>query len=201
MNFLLCDLVWSQASDFELQWVIRVSVIVVGLVGTAISFTTNSTLILWILGADVSYTLTFPHLVAVLFFKVTNGYGALMGFIIGLTLRILLGEKTIGLPVVLQLPGCTLEDGIYVQKGPTRTVCMLCTLASILFFSWLAMFMFNHGLLPENWDVYKVKHYATASPAEDVTRNLRGEPGSDEKPECDEKEHGVPLQPMSQSGS
>lgn len=175
--------------------------LVVGLVGTAITFYTNSTLILWILGADVSYTLTFPHLVAVLFFKVTNGYGALMGYIIGLIVRILLGEKTIGLPVVLHLPGCTLEDGIYVQKSPTRTVSMLCTLASILVFSWLALFMFNHGLLPESWDIYKVKRNATASPAEDVTRDVRGEAGSEEKPECDEKEHGVPLQPMSQSGS
>lgn len=58
--------------------------------------------------------------------------------------------------------------------------------------------MFNHGLLPESWDVYKVKHNATTSPAEDVIQNLRGEAGSDEKPECDEKElNGVQLQPMS----
>lgn len=180
---------------------IRVSVVVVGLVGTAITFYTNSTLILWLLGADVSYTLIFPQLVAVLFFKAANGYGAVMGYIIGVTVRILLGEKTIGLPVVLHLPGCTLEDGVYVQKSPVRTVSMLCTLASILVFSWLASFMFNHGLLPERWDIYKVKLDATASPAEDVTQNLRGEAGSDEKPECDQKEHGVPLQLMTQSGS
>lgn len=167
-----------------MQWVIRVAVVVVGLVGTSITFYTNSTLILWILGADVSYTLTFPYLVSVLFFKVTNGYGALVGYIVGLTLRILLGENTVGLPVVLQLPGCTLKDGLYVQKSPVKTVSMLCTLITILLFSWLALFMFNHGLLSERWDIFKVKHVVTASPVE-----------------CDENRHGVALQPMLQTGS
>ncbi|KAK5621811.1 hypothetical protein CRENBAI_011398 [Crenichthys baileyi] len=100
-----------------MQWVIRVSVVVMGLVRTSITFYTNSTLILWILGADVSFTLMLPHLVSVLFFKVTNGYGAMVGYVVGMTLRILLSENTLGIPVVLQLPGCTLRDGIYVQKG------------------------------------------------------------------------------------
>ncbi|KAF7663206.1 hypothetical protein LDENG_00216980 [Lucifuga dentata] len=67
----------KQASDNEMRWVIRVTVVVVGVVGTSITFLTKSVLVLWILGADVSYTLIFPHLVAVLFFKVTNGYGAM----------------------------------------------------------------------------------------------------------------------------
>ncbi|KAI3352760.1 hypothetical protein L3Q82_019340, partial [Scortum barcoo] len=34
----------KQASDYEMQWVIRVTVVVVGLVGTSITFYTNSTL-------------------------------------------------------------------------------------------------------------------------------------------------------------
>uniref|UniRef100_A0A8C4FDN7 High-affinity choline transporter 1 n=1 Tax=Dicentrarchus labrax TaxID=13489 RepID=A0A8C4FDN7_DICLA len=147
----------KRASDYEMQWVIRLTVVVVGLVGTSITFYTNSTLVLWILGADISYTLMFPHLVSVLFFKVTNGYGAMVGYIIGLTMRILLGENALGLPVVLHLPGCKLEDGVYVQKSPVRTVSMLCTLSTILVFSSLAFFMFNHGLLPERWDIFKVK--------------------------------------------
>uniref|UniRef100_A0A4W6DF93 Solute carrier family 5 member 7 n=1 Tax=Lates calcarifer TaxID=8187 RepID=A0A4W6DF93_LATCA len=151
--------------------------VVVGLVGTSITFYTNSTLVLWILGADISYTLMFPHLVSVLFFKVTNGYGAMAGYVIGLTVRILLGENAVGLPVVLHLPGCTLENGIYVQKSPIRTVSMLCTLITILFFSALALFMFNHGLLPERWDIFKVKHNITVSPADAVPQNIKDEAG------------------------
>lgn len=182
-----------------MQWVIRVTVVVVGLVGTSITFYTNSTLVLWILGADISYTLIFPHLVSVLFFKVTNGYGAMVGYIIGLTVRILLGENAVGLPVVLHLPGCTLEDGVYVQKSPVRTVSMLCTLVTILVFSSLALFMFNHGLLPERWDIFKVKRAVTVPPADAVSQNLKDEAGSDA--ECDENRHGVALQPMLQTGS
>ncbi|XP_035516474.1 high-affinity choline transporter 1-like [Morone saxatilis] len=189
----------KQASDYEMQWVIRLTVVVVGLVGTSITFYTNSTLVLWILGADVSYTLMFPHLVSVLFFKVTNGYGAMVGYIIGLSVRILLGENALGLPVVLHLPGCKLEDGVYVQKSPVRTVSMLCTLATILVFSSLAFFMFNHGLLPERWDIFKVKRNVIAPPTDGVTQNLQNEAESDA--ECDENRNGVALQPMLQTGS
>lgn len=182
----------KQASDFEMQWVIRVTVVVVGLVGTSITFYTNSTLLLWILGADVSYTLMFPHLISVLFFNVTNGYGAMAGYIIGLAVRILLGENTVGLPVVLCLPGCTLEDGILVQKSPVRTVAMICTCVTILCFSLLAAFMFNHGLLPERWDIFKVKHHVTVSSADAVTQDHTEE--TESEAECNENGLGVALQ-------
>ncbi|XP_041640518.1 high-affinity choline transporter 1-like [Cheilinus undulatus] len=189
----------KQASDLEIKWVIRVTVVVVGLVGTSITFYTNSTLLLWILGADVSYTQMFPHLVSVLFFEVTNGYGAMAGYIIGLMIRILLGENTVGLPVVLCLPGCTLEDGVYVQKSPVRTVAMLCTFVSILFFSWLVSFMFNRSLLPERWDIFKVKCYDAVTPADTLTQSPKEDAGSDA--ECDENVNGVPLQPMLETES
>lgn len=194
----------SQASDYEIRWVIRVTVVVVGVVGTVITFCTNSTLLLWLLGADVTYTLIFPQLAAVLFFKPVNGYGSMAGYIVGLTLRIVLGENTIGLPVVLHLPGCTLEDGIYVQKAPVRTICMLCSLMAICIVSWLASCMFNHSLLTEKWDIFQVKHIASpespnAPPVNGATQNLREEAGSD--PECYENGHGIALQPILQTAS
>ncbi|XP_033481092.2 high-affinity choline transporter 1-like [Epinephelus lanceolatus] len=189
----------KQASDNEIQWVIRVTVVVVGVVGTSMTFYTNSPLVPWILGADTAYTLIFPNLVSVLFFKVTNGYGAVVGYIVGLTVRVLLGENIIGLPVVLHLPGCTLEDGVYVQKCPVRTISMLCTLVTILVFSSLALFIFNHDLLPERWDIFNVKHNVTVSPADPVTQILKEEAGSDA--ECDENRHGIALQPVLQTGS
>ncbi|XP_065817691.1 high-affinity choline transporter 1-like [Labrus bergylta] len=193
----------KQASDFEMQWVIRVTVVVVGLLGTSITFYTKSTLVLWILGADVSYTLVFPHLISVLFFDVTNGYGAMASYIIGLTIRILLGENAVGLPVTLCLPGCILEDGVYVQKSPFRTVAMLCTCITILFFSTLAVFMFNHSLLPESWDIFKVKRNVTISPGDAVKLSPieEEEEEAESEAECDENRHGVPLQPMLETES
>ncbi|CAJ1053284.1 high-affinity choline transporter 1-like [Xyrichtys novacula] len=185
----------KQASDFEMQWVIRVTVVIVGLIGTSITFYTNSTLLLWILGADVSYTLLFPHLISILFFNVTNGYGAMTGYLVGLTVRILLGENTVGLPVVLCLPGCTLQDGVYIQKAPVRTITMLCTTVTILSFSWLAASMFNHSLVPERWDVFKVKSGVIVSAADSVTQNHKEE--TESEAECDE--NGLVLRPMTES--
>lgn len=187
----------KQVSDYEMQWVIRVAVVVVGVVGTSITFYTKSTLVLWILGADVAYTLIFPHLVAVLFFKVTNGYGGTVGYILGITIRILVGENTIGLPVVLPLPGCILVDGVYVQKAPFRTFSMLCTLVTIVLVSSMALFIFDRGLLPPHWDLFNVKSSVSGSPESPVTQSIREETESDTQ--CDNSRQGVALQPMLQS--
>lgn len=103
----------------------------------------------------------FPHLISLLFFKVTNGYGGFAGCITGLGFRILLGESSVGLPIYLCLPGCTLVDGVYTQRAPVRTVSMIFSFIITLVISWLAEFMFNHRLLPRRWDIFKVKQEVT----------------------------------------
>ncbi|KAK0148091.1 High affinity choline transporter 1 [Merluccius polli] len=161
----------TQASDAEVQVVIRVSVVLVGLLGTCLTFQDSSVLLMWMLRSDLTYTLMLPQLICVLFFSVSNGYGAVMGCFTGVLLRLLCGEPLLGIQPVIHFPGCTLVDGVYVQYSPIRTICMLSSVAAILSFSWLASQLFRAGLLPACCDVFNVHRKqplgAAKVPAED----------------------------------
>lgn len=162
-----------------MQWVIRISVVVVGLAGTALTFLDSSVLVFWLVGVDMSYTIMFPQLVCILFFKVSNGYGATVGYLIGIIMRILSGEPLIGLPPAIRFPGCRLDaEGKLTQFFPFRTLIMIMSLVSILLFSWLAAIIFNKGLLSERWDVYKIKR--KQKPTAKATQDKRTNPENEE---------------------
>lgn len=144
---------------------IRVSIVVAGVVGTSLTSLDSGILVFWILGSDLTYTIIFPQLICVLFIQISNGYGAIAGYVVAVVMRLLCGEPLFGLPVLLQFPGCTLEDGVYIQRSPVKTICMLAALVSIVTFSYVSSVLFNKGILPERWDVLKVKSQSAPSPA------------------------------------
>ncbi|XP_019725241.1 high affinity choline transporter 1-like isoform X1 [Hippocampus comes] len=147
----------TKASDREVQWVIRIMTLVIGLTGTSLVFLEASIMSLWVLGSSITYVFMFPQLICVLFFDISNGYGAMAGLLVSVVLRLLSGETSLGLPVTLHFPGCTLENGVYVQHAPVNTICMLCNFISALLVSYLASLLFEKGLIPERFNVLKVK--------------------------------------------
>lgn len=166
---------------------IRLSVIVVGLAGTSLTFLDNSVLMIWLLRSDLTYTLMLPQLVCVLFFNVSNGYGAVLGCATGILLRVLCGEPLLGIPAFIHFPGGTWENGFYIQHMPIRTICMLSAAVSILFFSYLASVLYKKGLIPEKWDVFNVQAQYSADGHKAVTTDYNLNDQTEESEVCELK--------------
>ncbi|KAM9804076.1 high-affinity choline transporter 1-like [Neosynchiropus ocellatus] len=165
-NNIYKNILRPQASEREMQWVIRLTVVLVGIVSAALTSLKNSIIAFILFGAELAYIHIFPQLFCILFFKISNGYGAIMGSLTGILLRLLSGEPALGIPTIICFPGCTAVGGIYVQHAPVQTICMLSTMASICIFSFLTNVLFSRGLLPTRCDVLKVEHSIGAANAQ-----------------------------------
>ncbi|XP_061111628.1 high-affinity choline transporter 1-like [Conger conger] len=164
-------LIRKQASDRELQWVIKGSVTVVGLAGMGLSFLKDSVLPFYVLSSDVLYTVILPQLVCVLHLPVANVYGAVGGYVSGVALRLLSGEPLLRLPPVIHFPGCRLVDGVYVQHFPHRSLAMLLSLCSTALISYATAELLRRGVLPRSWDLRPARTDAPRVGCANVTGN------------------------------
>ncbi|XP_054155063.1 high-affinity choline transporter 1-like [Oppia nitens] len=142
----------QNASEHEVIWIMRVAIIVVGCVATAMAITVKSIYGLWYLSSDLVYVILFPQLVCVVHFKHhCNTYGSLTAYFVGFFLRALGGEAMMGLPVVIKYPYYDPELG---QLFPFRTFAMIMSLTSLLSVSALFKWLFESETLAPHWDIF-----------------------------------------------
>ncbi|XP_056273103.1 high affinity choline transporter 1-like [Pseudoliparis swirei] len=142
----------KKASERELQIVIRIIVLLVGLAGLGLAFGDDSVFALWMVSGDLLYCVVLPQLVCVLYFSRANSYGAICGYLVGLLVRGLSGEPLLGIPALILYPGWREVDGVKVQYFPFRTIAMLSSMICIISVSWLVEVAFRRQIIPQSWD-------------------------------------------------
>ncbi|XP_003218811.1 high affinity choline transporter 1 isoform X1 [Anolis carolinensis] len=142
----------QSASDKELVWVMRITIFMFGAMATMMALLTQSVYGLWYLSSDLVYIVIFPQLLCVLFIKGTNTYGAIMGYLLGLLLRITGGEPYLHLKPLIFYPGWYKDEDRYIQRFPFKTVAMLTSFFTNIGVSYLAKYLFESGTLPPKLD-------------------------------------------------
>lgn len=128
---------------------VKLSVFVCGLLAAILAMATTFVHLLWIISADVMYSIMIPQVVCVFFLSQhVNEYGACFSCFSALLLRALIGEPVLGLPDLLPLPWDKIqEDGRRQRLFPFRTAIMLIAIVALLAVSRLAQWLSDKGLL------------------------------------------------------
>ncbi|XP_020278897.1 high-affinity choline transporter 1-like [Pseudomyrmex gracilis] len=144
-----------KASERELNWVLRCSVIGVSVLSTLVALTVNSVYYLSYLCSDLVYVVLFPQLLAVIHWpSMVDTYGCLAGYFIAITLRLAGGEKGLGIRPLLEYP--FYEAKTRSQKFPFRTAIMIIALFTQLFTSFLTRNLLGKGYFPQCCDVLNI---------------------------------------------
>lgn len=144
-----------KASERELNWVLRVSVIIVSILSTLVALTVSSVYYLSYLCSDLVYVVLFPQLLAVIHWpSIVDTYGCLAGYFIAIILRLAGGEKELGIRPLIKYP--FYDTRTRTQKFPFRSAIMIIALFTQLFISFLARNLLGKGYFPECCDVLSI---------------------------------------------
>ncbi|XP_076162183.1 high-affinity choline transporter 1 isoform X2 [Ptiloglossa arizonensis] len=144
-----------KASERELSWILRISVIVFTGLSTAIALTVDSVYYLSYLCSDLIYVVLFPQLLTVVHWpSLVDTYGCLAGYFVAVVLRLCGGEKGLGVPALIEYPFYDTET--QTQKFPFRTGAMLAALFTQLITSFFTRNLLGKGYFPRCCDVLSV---------------------------------------------
>ncbi|XP_033109809.1 high-affinity choline transporter 1-like isoform X2 [Anneissia japonica] len=144
-------LIRHNATEKEIVWMMRFSIIIFGSIATILAITINSIYGLYYLCSDFVYVILFPQLVSVFYIDFTNTYGSFFAYTIGLILRLGGGEPLLNLKPFIEYP--YFDDG--EQLFPFRTFSMLISFTTLLLVSRLFQYLFIRKILDKKWDVFK----------------------------------------------
>ena len=131
----------------------RVAIIGSGFFACTLALTVRSIYALFYLCGDLVYVMLFPQLVCVVYVRHANVYGSFSGYVVGLILRVLGGERIIGAPAIIEYP---YYSDTYGQLFPYKSLAMVCTFITIIGVSYLTKYLFEHDKLPPSWDFLSV---------------------------------------------
>ncbi|XP_014677036.1 PREDICTED: high-affinity choline transporter 1-like [Priapulus caudatus] len=133
-----------------LVWTVRGGIVAAGVLAMAIGLSVDSIYGLFHLCSDLVYVMLFPQLVAALYIPFSNTYGSILGYAVGLFLRLGGGEDLINLKPIIFYPHYNTEDG---QLFPFHTLSMGAGMIALVLGSLLAHVIFTRGILPADYDV------------------------------------------------
>ena len=131
-------------------WVIRASILGVGVISTVLALNVQSIYILFHLCSDLVYAILFPQLFCVVYIDASNTYGSIAGYVVGLFLRLAGGEKLIGFDPLIEYPFYDTKDG---QLFPFRTFSMACSFLTIIGVSYCTRYLVVNKVIPIEYDI------------------------------------------------
>ncbi|XP_054765464.1 high-affinity choline transporter 1-like [Lytechinus pictus] len=140
------------ATERELLWVLRISIIVVTALALVMGLTIKSVYALWFLCSDFVYVILFPQLFCVVYFSKVNTYGSLSAYAVALLLRLGGGDTTLKIAPFIKYPLYDSEEG---QLFPFRTFAMSMSFLTLIIVSYLTHYLFTTGKLGKHLDVFQ----------------------------------------------
>ncbi|XP_059144286.1 high-affinity choline transporter 1-like [Physella acuta] len=184
------EILRPKASERELMWVLRIAILVVGVLGSAIAIFSTTIYGLYLMCSDLIYVVLFPQLTLVLWMPKSNSYGSVVGFFVSLFLRLLSGEPVIHLPAVIKYP--YYDEVRQEQLFPFRTFCMLMGAVCIVVVSLVTHYVFVNEKISRKYDLLRIYQLRSIKRRSNLIK---------EKEDIDDKVDDQAAMPLQEGGT
>jgi len=153
-----------KSSEKEVIYALWVCICINCIIATSLAIEYKSIYELFVLCGDFMFVIVFPQLTLVLYWELANTYGSVVSFIIGLILRLLCGDKALGIPATIvfglmygEEGSCpTDEDPLAACTGPVPFRLIVTIIGTIIhiIFSYGAYLVFSKEWISLDYDFF-----------------------------------------------